>query len=804
MTARHLDRALDPKSIAVIGASARPGGLGAGVTANVLAAFEGPVALVNPKGGEIAGRPVLRRIEDLDGPVDLAVVVTPPRVLEAVVRALAAKGVKAAAIITDPRRGPEPAGRVRSALRAIARDSGMRIFGPNALGIGVPRSGLAATMSRLRALPGPIAFVGQSATAAAPLVDWARSHGVGFSAVVSLGDMVDVDYADLLDFWSEDPRTRLIVVYAERVPLARKFLSAARQAARIKPVVVMKPEVSAEDGERDAVFDAAFRRAGMIRVRTLEDLFAAVEALAVRLPADARPAPGPRLAILANGESLAAIGVDTLRQRGGALAQLSGATVHALGRAMPPGRPRANPVDVLPDADGARYASALQALLDDPAVDSVLVAHAPTGMTAPEEAARAVAAVMAKTREHPGRRRPWVMASWTGGAAAAEARRLLGQAQIPHFDTPSQAVRAFTVLVAHAHTQARLREPPERGSGPADAEAASAAIAGALRRASAALSPEEAKALLGAYGISLEDGARRAFAWRIAMTQDAEFGPALRFGIGGVAGRALDDAVAGLPPLNATLARDLVESHPLARRIVARGFEPEPEALAGLLAAVGDIVVRHPQVAALTLDPVWVADGRWFCGGAEIAVTPATGTGSERLAIRPYPRELESAAQIGGVALTLRPVRADDEPALAAFYGALEGEDARLRFHRAASPALRADVAARLAQLDYAREMAFVAVDADAIVGEARLHMQADGESAEFAVVVASAWKGRGLGRLLMERLGAYAAASGVALLFGLVLRENTGMLKLGERLGFRPAAWSDPGVVRIERRLRA
>jgi len=389
----------------------------------------------------------------------------------------------------------------------------LRIIGPNCLGVLVPRIGLNASFAHLNPAKGPIAFVAQSGAIITSVMDWAERRGIGFSHLVSLGDTADVDFGDMLDYLASDPETRAILLYIEAVTEARKFMSAARAAARMKPTIVVKAGRHAEGARAaashtgamvgsDAVYEAVFRRAGMLRVYSLDELFDAVEILAM-----APRAKGPRMAILSNGGGLAVLATDHLIDEGGVLAELAPETMERLNAALPPTWSHHNPVDIIGDAPGGRYAQALSALIEDPGVDAVLALNCPTAVASGTEAAQALIEAFGKRRD------PALITSWVGDGAAEAARRMFRAHGIPSYATPGQAVRAFMYLVNYRRSQELLMQTPP--SVPEeftpDTEAARTLIARALGEGRPWLNEPEAKALLAAYGVP-------AVATRIAQT----------------------------------------------------------------------------------------------------------------------------------------------------------------------------------------------------------------------------------------------------------------------------------------------
>jgi acetyltransferase len=505
MSTYRLEKLFDPRSVALVGASPREGALGRTVLTNLReAGFLGPILLVNPKYREIDGVPCVARIEDLPQTPDLIVVVTPPATVPGIVRSAGLKGVAAAVIVTAGLGHGE--GSLAEAVRLEARRYGLRLVGPNCLGVMAPPARLNASFAARNAEPGDLALVSQSGAVEAGLLEWAARRRVGFSGLVSLGDMADVDFGDCLDWFSADRGTRAILLYIEAITDARKFMSAARAAARAKPVVVIKSGRHAQGARAaathtgalagsDDVYGAAFRRAGLLRVFDLDELFAAAETLGRQ-----KPFPGKRLAILTNGGGVGVLAVDRLIDLGGTLAALSPDTVARLDRALPPTWSKANPVDIVGDADAARYGAALEALLADPENDAVLVLNVPTALASASQAAQAVAETVRRDRQKGFQRKP-VFAVWLGEDEVSKAA--FEDLGLPHYATEAEAVRGFMHLVHYREAQDLLMETPDslpKDFSP-DADAARAIVANALREGRQWLDPLEANRLLKAYDI---------------------------------------------------------------------------------------------------------------------------------------------------------------------------------------------------------------------------------------------------------------------------------------------------------------
>ncbi|HET9948637.1 MAG TPA: acetate--CoA ligase family protein, partial [Longimicrobiales bacterium] len=511
MSIRNLDRLFKPRSVVLVGASPREGSVGRVIADNLAAAFPGELMFVNPKHESLGGRPCWPDVRSLPADPDLAVIAVPAPAVPEVARQLAARGCAGAVVISAgfAERGPEGE-RLQAELLAAAEPASLRVIGPNCLGILVPRHGLDASFAHLRPRPGGIAFVTQSGAIVTSVLDWAHSRGIGFSHLVSLGTMADVDFGDMLDFLADDADTSAILLYVEGIREPRKFMSAARAASRMKPVLAVKAgrhEASARAARShtgalagaDAVYEAAFRRAGILRVYSLEALFDAVETLSLTRPARAArgETQGGRLAILTNGGGLGVLAVDALVDEGGRLAELAPETVERLDGVLPGTWSRANPVDIVGDAPGDRYEEALRALVGDPGVDGVLVINCPTAVVRRTDAAEAIVRAAGKKLRGP------LLTSFVGAETAEEPRALLRRHGIPTYESPEDAVRAFMHLVEYGESQRALMQTPPSLPEVIEPDVASARgiVGRALEAGIEWLGGPEAKALLHAYGI---------------------------------------------------------------------------------------------------------------------------------------------------------------------------------------------------------------------------------------------------------------------------------------------------------------
>lgn len=888
MSIRNLDRMFRPQSVTLIGASARANSVGNVLLRNLTSSgFEGTITAINPHAsafGEVKAYPDVKSLPDAP---DLAVIATPPATVPGLVADLAARGTKAAVIITAGfgELGAEGK-KLQEQILDAARPSLLRVVGPNGLGIMAPGVGLNASFAHISPLKGSIAFVSQSGAVVTAMLDWATTRGIGFSHIVSLGGMSDVDFGDMLDYLAHDPETSSILLYVEQITEARKFMSAARQAARLKPVLVIKSGRHAEAAKAaashtgalagsDAVYEAAFHRAGILRVDGIEDLFDAVETLSTR--PEKRMLQGNRLTILTNGGGVGVLATDFALDEGARMAKLAPETIAALDKVLPRTWSRANPVDMIGDAPASRYAASIDIVLQDPGTDAVLVLNSPTAVVDNEAAARAVAEAAVKSVKP-------VFTSWLGDQGARAGRQVFMDAKVPTYDTPEQAIHAFMLQVRYLRNQRLLMEIP--AAGPAwpdrDLQAAGRIVATAISDGREWLNEWEAKALLSAYGIpvvetrkvkdadeaaqvatelgfpaalkilspdithktdvggvilDLKDadavrvaakqmlenvamiahGARvegftvqrmvsrpSAFELILGIVEDDTFGPVLLFGQGGTAVEIIRDKAMALPPLNRVLVDDLIRSTRISKLLEGyRGRRPADfDAIAGALMALGDLAADLPEVCELDINPLWADPSGVIALDARVRVKPAYGDPSRRFAVRPYPSDLEGTlATRDGQLLPMRPIKPIDTPHIDDLLEHTDPEDSRMRF-LSSLRRLPRQLAARLTQIDYDREMAFVVFtdekqDAVAVVG--RLSENPDRERAEYAILVRSDQQGRGLGYAMMKHLISFARQRGIGELYGHVLRENMSMLDMCKELGFvRHTLEGEPSILEV------
>jgi acetyltransferase len=880
---RPLDPFFAPASVAVIGATETNPSVGRTILTN-LAAFRGKIYPVNPKRDSVLGRKAYPTIGAVPGPVDLALIVTPAETVPAIVAECAAAKVPSAIIISA---GFKEAGSRGAELeREILRARGsMRIIGPNCLGLMAPLIGLNATFAAATARPGSIGFLSQSGALCTAILDWSLREMVGFSAFVSTGSMLDIGWGELIDYLGDDPHTRAILIYMESVGDAQSFLSAAREVALTKPIIVIKAgrteqaarAASSHTGAltgSDEVLDAALRRCGVLRVRRISDLFYMAEVLAKQ------PRPrGPRLAIVTNAGGPGVLATDALIAEGAELAELSAETMAGLDGILPPHWSRHNPVDIIGDASPERFAQTLEIVQRDRGVDGLLVTLAPQGMTNPTEVAERIKRFSAIEGKP-------ILASFMGGASVAGAEEVLNASGIPTFPFPDTAARAFAYMWQYSENLRALYETPELAENTVDRQAAAAVLQSVLDVARAEgrvlLTEQESKRVLAAYAIPVtrtefagtEDRAAELAAeigfpvvlklhshtithkteaggvelklgnesevraaWRriqaavsarigaekfegvtvqpmiraedgyeliLGSSTDPQFGPVLLFGLGGQLVEVFRDRTLGLPPLNSTLARRMMERTKIYKALGGvRGRAPvDRSALEQILIRFSQLISEAPRIKEADLNPLLASpsaivalDARILLHGWDIPDQDLP-----RTAIRPYPSAyVEQWIARDGSAVTIRPIRPEDEPKMVRFHERLSDRSVYLRYfhHLPLSARVTHERLTRVCFIDYTREMVLVAESADGgIVAVGRLTREHSSAEAEFALLVSDDWHEHGLGTELLRRLVSLARNEGIRRVFGEILAENRAMQEICRQLGFDVSYSVEDGVV--------
>lgn len=880
MSQRGLEALLRPKSIAVIGASMKPQRAGYLMMRNLLSGgFSGPVLPVTPNWKAVHGVLAWPDIQSLPFTPDLAVLCTHAKRNLELLEALGEKGCKTCIILSSP---PEQF----AELKACARRFQMRLLGPNSLGLLAPWQGLNASFSPVPIRRGKLAFISQSAAVSNTILDWAQQREMGFSWFIALGDSLDIDVDDLLDFLARDSKTSAILLYLEHLSDARRFVSAARSASRNKPILVIKSGRSPEaqrllhvNSGMDPAWDAAIQRAGLLRVQNTHELFSAVETLS-----HMRPLRGDKLMIVSNGAAPAALALDELWSRNGKLATLSDETRDRLRKALPESVEAANPLDLRDDASSEHYRTTLNILLDSQDYDALLVIHSPSAAAPGTESALALIEVL---KNHPRGKYVTVLTNWCGEFSSQEARRLFSDAGIPTYRTPEGTITAFMHMVEYRRNQKQLRETPTLPLNlKANTAEAHKLIQRALADGASSLDTHEVQPVLKAYGLStlptwiatdsaeavhiaeqigypvavklrspdiphksevqgvmlylrtatevqqaadaiidrvkltwpqarihgllVQSMANRAGAQelRVVVEQDPVFGPLIMLGEGGVEWRARDQAAVALPPLNMNLARYLVIQAIKGKKIRGRSAlrTLDIPGLSQFLVQVSNLIVDCPEIQRLDIHPLLASGNEFTALDVTLEIAPFTGDAESRLAVRPYPQQLEEWITLKDKDRCLfRPILPEDEPALQRFISQVTKEDLYYRYFSEINEFTH-DGLANMTQIDYDREMAFVAVrqsgEITEILGVSRAISDPDNIDAEFAVLVRSDLKGLGLGRQLLEKLIAYTREHGLQRLNGITMPNNQGMIALARKLGFHVDIQLEDGIVGLSLRL--
>ncbi|MFQ6372351.1 GNAT family N-acetyltransferase [Shewanella sp. YIC-542] len=895
MSQRSIRRLFTPKSIAVIGASNNPTRVGCILMKNLLSsAFDGPIMPVTPNATSVMGVLAYPNIESLPVKPDLAIICTNAERVPALAQTLAQFGCKTAIIIASGMsQCPIDENQTLAAkVKDNAKRYGMRILGPNSLGMILPNLGLNASLAHTNAQPGKIAFVSQSAAVCTTVLDWANNKGIGFSSFVSLGDTCDIDFAELLDYLGRDTQTAAIMLYIDSINDRLRFLSAARAASRHKPILVIKSGRSQEGSHaakhhtgalfgNDAVYEAAFRRAGMLRVTGLVELFAALESLA-----HLNPLHGERLCILSNGGGPAVLSVDELMLNGGKLATLSEETKNKLAAVLPGTWSQQNPVDIIGDADSNRYARALDILMGSDELDAVLVLHSPSAVANGDTIADAIIQCVS---QHPRKHRVNVLTNWSGEDSAYEARRRFSKAGLPTYRTPEGAVRAFMHMVEFRRNQKLLQQVPQSIVNTSDTATARRLLQQALEKGQKLLETHDARAIFNAYGLKTIDTwfantadeavsiaekagypvalkiqspdilhksdvhgvmlnlanaeeVRHAAAaissrvrsanpaariegmivqkmaltagtqeLRVAVLNDPIFGPAIMLGEGGSEWEPTRDAAVALPPLNMALSRYMViqalKTGKIHDRHLPNGMDMA--ALCRMLTQISNLIIDCPQIDSLDLNPVLASGDNITLLDINLRLTDDVKDNAARLAILPYPKELEENTTLrNGLQVMLRPILPEDEPKHLAFDNSLSDEDRYKRYFGMRSPMTHEEMAV-LTQIDYAREMAFIATikdesGDDITLGAIRASIDPDNTEAEFAMAVRSSHQGIGIGKLLLEKLIRYFRDAGTQVLTGYTMFENRNMASLAKSLGFSVTFDMEERLIHMQMQLSA
>jgi acetyltransferase len=889
MVTLNLDKIFNPKSVAVIGASDVEGSVGYAIVKNFTQlGYAGKVYLVNIRKPEILGMKTYQNVGQIPETVDLAMIATPAKTVPAVVEECGKAGVKSVIIVSA---GFKEVGVEGKALEAqileVKRKYGIRVIGPNCIGIIRPRINLNATFMDKMPKPGKVAFISQSGALGSAILDWAIHENIGFSNFVSIGSMIDVDFGDLIDYFGTDPKTKSILMYVEGITEARKFMSAARHFARTKPIIVVKAGKFSESAKaaashtgslsgEDAVYDAAFKRAGIVRVEEIDDLFNAAEVLGTQ------PLPrGPNLAVITNAGGPGVMATDALIAKGGKLAKLSQKTIDALNRALPPFWSRGNPIDVLGDAGAEQYKTAVEACLNDSNVDGLLIIFTQQAVSKAVEVAKIIVDLV-KNRAYQNKT---ILTSFMGYGAVQEANSILNANNIPTYSTPENAIKTYMYMYQYQRNLDLIYETPEER--PVDTAPPKRPIMVILRNAAMEkrelLTEDEAKRLLEYYNfpvvktkvaataneavaftqqigypvvlkilspqivhktdaggvmLDLNSDAEVKQAFDIIMNRakkynpDAEvigvtvqpmvtrkgyevilggktdplFGPVILFGMGGVGVELFKDYSIGLPPLNTTLIRRMMEETKVYQLL--KGYRNVPPANLKLLeetvALFSQLLIDFPQIKEIDINPLLINEKEACILDARIKIDKdkvfRRFEPHEHLVISPYPKRYETQWKLkNGQEVLLRPIKPEDEPMWLEMFQSFSEESIRYRFFQLLKDTPH-EVRVRYCNIDYDREIAIVAELSEEkhrrILGVGRLSIESDGKSGELAFIIGDKWQGLGLGTKVVDYVLEIAKDKGIETIYAIMLSDNHRALNLTKKMGFK-LEYLDDGTVK-------
>jgi len=884
----NLDRIFNPKSIAVIGASNKEGSVGYAVMKNLTElGFTGRVYPVNIHRREILGFKAYENVEKLPEVVDLAIVVVPAKIVPEVVEQCGEAGILGIIIISAGFKEVGPEGKaLEDRILEIKDKYNLRILGPNCLGIIRPSIHLNATFVKQMPSPGRIAFISQSGALGAAILDLSIHENLGFSSFVSVGSMSDVDFGDLIDYFGTDPETKSILMYIEGITESRTFMSAARHFSRTKPIIVVKAGKFSESAKaavshtgsltgEDMIYDAAFKRAGMVRVVEIADLFNAAEVLGMQ------PLPqGPRLAIVTNAGGPGIMTTDALILRGGKLAPLSQQTLNALNGVLPPHWSRGNPIDILGDAKEDRYETVIETCLDDENIDGLLIIYTPQAVADASEIAKSIV----KIGENRGFNNKTILTSFMGYGEVEKANTILNKNHIPTYSTPEQAVKTFMYMYQYKRNRELLYETPEEL--PVDILKPMRPLMVILRSVAREnrelLNEAEVKKFLEHYDIptvrtlvakTANDAVNKASqisypvalkilspqivhktdAGGVVLDIDSEahlrqsfdlvmkrargynpeadiqgvtiqpmikkngceviigaktdpiFGPVILFGMGGIGVEVFKDVSVGLPPLNRTLARRVIEETKVYQLL--KGYRNMPPAnvkvLEEIMVRFSQMLVDFPQIKEVDINPLFINEKEALALDARIAIDKERATRRfephEHLVISPYPKKYEAFWKLrDGRTVLLRPIRPEDEPMWLEMFQRFSQESIRYRFFQIISETPH-EVRVRYCNIDYDREIAIVAELTEngqrKILGVVRLSIEPNGKAGEIAFIVADPWQQQGLGSKMLDYMLEICKDKKLETVYGIMLPDNVRAISLMKKMGFTVRTEEDGAV---------
>ena len=883
----NLDKIFDSKSIAVVGASDKENSVGYTLMKNLMElGYNGKVYPVNIRKKEILGFKAYQAVDQLPETVDLAIIATPAKTVPDVVEQCGKAGILGIIIISAGFKEVGSEGKeLEERILEIKKKYNLRIIGPNCLGIIRPSIHLNATFGTKMPKPGNIAFISQSGALCTAILDWAIHENIGFSNFVSVGSMSDVDFGDLIDYFGTDPKTRSILMYIEGITDARKFMSAAKHFARTKPVIVVKAGKFGESAKaasshtgsltgEDMTYDAAFKRAGIVRVEEIADLFNSAEVLGMQ------PLPrGPNLAIVTNAGGPGVMATDALIARGGKLAKLNQKTMDTLNKILPPYWSRGNPVDILGDAKADRYKAVVKACLDDKNVDGLLMIYTPQGVANPAEIAKTIA----KLRKSRGSYKT-ILTSFMGHEEVEEANRVLNENNIPTYSTPEQAVKTYMYMYQYKRNLELLYETPEEL--PVDSVPPKRPLMVIMRNAAREkreiLTEMEAKQLLECFNIPIvktlvaktpdeaaisasqigypvvlkilspqivhktdaggvvldinsqaelrtayDNIVKRAKEYNpaaeihgvtvqpmikkhgyeiiLGAKTDSLFGPTILFGMGGVGVELFKDVATGLPPLNQTLARRIMEETKVYQLL--KGYRNAPPANLKLLEETmvwfSQMLVDFPQLKEVDINPLFINEKEAFALDARVVIDKeqvfAKLEPHEHLVISPYPKKYETLWKLrDGRTVLLRPIKPEDEPLWLEMFQNFSEQSIRYRFFNIIKNTPH-EVRVRYCNIDYDREIAIVPELTEdgrrKILGVVRVPIEPDKKTGEIAVIVADPWQGLGLGSKMMDYMIEICKDKKLETIYGVMLSDNYQAINLMKKMGFTIKYLSDGTV---------
>jgi acetyltransferase len=895
----NLHKIFDPRSIALIGASDEEGSVGYALMKNLTEmGYEGKVYPVSLHKKEIFGHKAYPTVEQLPETVDLAVIAIPAKTVPDVVEQCGKAGIIGIIIISAGFKEIGSEGKaLEDRILEIKKKHDLRIIGPNCLGIIRPSLHLNATFATKMPKPGNIAFISQSGALCTAILDWAIHENIGFSNFVSVGSMVDVDFGDLIDYFGTDPRTRSILMYIEGIVNAREFMSAARHFARTKPVIVVKAGKFGESAKaaashtgsltgEDMTYDAAFKRAGIVRVEEIADLFNSAEVLGMQ------PLPrGPNLAIVTNAGGPGVMATDALIAREGKLAKLSQKTMERLGDILPHYWSRGNPIDILGDAKADRYRAVIEACLDDGNVDGLLVIYTPQGVTNPYEVAESIVELLkskslGKT----------VLTSFMGHGEVEEANHILNENDIPTYSTPEQAVKTYMYMYQYKRNLELLHETPEEL--PVDSVPPKRPLMVIMRNAASEnreiLTEMEAKQLLDYYSIPVvkTQVAKTVDEARISASQigypvvlkilspqivhktdaggvvldinseielreafdtviegakqynpeaeihgvtvqpmikkqgyeiilgaktDPLFGPIILFGMGGIGVELFRDVAVGLPPLNQTLAKRIMEETKVYQLL--KGYRNTPSANLKLLEEItvrfSQMLVDFPQLKEVDINPLFISEREAFALDARIVIDKerifAEIEPHAHLVISPYPKKYETLWKLrDGRTVLLRPIKPEDEPLWLEMFQNFSEQSIRYRFFSIIKDTPH-EMRVRYCNIDYDREIAIVAQMTKEgrrkILGVVRVPIEPNKKTGEIAFIIADPWQGLGIGSKMVDYMIEICKDKKLETLYAVMLRDNYRAINLMKEMGFEVKHLDDDtvkGTLNLKEELRS